>query len=267
MALKKEVLRFVAGERRSKALKRIHELNKHNIKALIDVLGEKQTDKEKIASIVNEYKALIRDIKAKKLYADIDLKLTNIGLAIDRNLCFKNLIRIVALAHKANINVWIDAEELRYRDAATHLYHNLSKTFPNIFLTVQAYSKDALQYVHDLLIEKAKLRLVKGTYKEKEALHSKSAIRKQYSLIMKHLFLSGNHFAIATHDEVLLSEALELEALYKKDIEFQFLMGLSDMLAAKLGQFGYGVAEYIPYGKDWQAYYKRRCAYLRTTRQ
>ncbi len=268
MAIPKAVLHFIAGGDFSAVLARVKLLNKQGIKALIDLLGEELHDREEVEKVVQEYKKLISEIKKKKLNAAIDLKLTNIGLCISKDYCLHNLIEILSYAKLANVQVWIDAEQHKYRVPTTQLYLRIHKKFENVFLTVQAYTKDSYDYLEKLIQQGAKIRLVKGAYKEKFVFKSKETVRKQFSKLMRHLFVTSDHFAIATHDEILLSEALKLQELYHKQIEFQLLMGLSEKFMAQLKRFD-NVAEYVPYGTDWKGYYERRLAYLkqRTGRQ
>ena len=78
------------------------------------------------------------------------------------------------------------------------------------------------------------------------------------SYLMKILFRKGDNFAIATHDSKLIEQAIKLQKLNKKNMEFQFLKGVRGNLKIELVEKGYKVAEYIPFGENWYPYFKRR---------
>jgi proline dehydrogenase len=260
--MKKEASRFIAGETLKDAVSRVEELNKKGIKALVDFLGEEVKDEKRAEEVVQEYKKLISEIKKRKLNAAVDLKLTNIGLSISKEFCLRNIIEILSYATLADVEVWIDAELRRYKNSATEIYLKLHKKYPKIYLTVQSYLKDSYPYIEKLIHKKARIRLVKGAYKEKSSIKSKKRINGRFKKMMHRLFLSSDDFAIATHYENMLSEALKLQKIYKKRVEFQFLLGLSDMFISQLKRFE-NVSEYVPYGKDWKGYLERRKDYLK----
>ncbi len=57
-------------------------------------------------------------------------------------------------------------------------------------------------------------------------------------------------FAIATHDEPLINEALEANKAHHKRLEFQMLMGVREELKHELVRKGLTLVDYIPYGKN-----------------
>ena len=68
-------------------------------------------------------------------------------------------------------------------------------------------------------------------------------------------------FAVATHDSKLIEDTIRLWKDSKFNIinfEFQFLKGIRDGLKKDLGEMGFRIAEYIPYGKEWLHYSLRR---------
>jgi proline dehydrogenase len=99
-----------------------------------------------------------------------------------------------------------------------------------------------------------KVRLVKGAYHEPEeqAFSTREQVDSNFVHLMKMLGDSGNFFAVATHDDKLVDEAIG------KNCEFQLLMGIRDELKNRLVSRGLPVAEYIPYGTHWLPYSVRR---------
>ena len=69
--------------------------------------------------------------------------------------------------------------------------------------------------------------------------------------------------AVATHDELLIKEAIRLarrRLLSPDRFEFQMLHGVRRDLQAALVRQGYGVRVYVPFGEQWYPYLMRRMA-------
>ena len=115
----------------------------------------------------------------------------------------------------------------------------------------------------DLL--KPNLRIVKGAYlePESEAFPDKHTVDMQYRrLVYRNLELS-NYTCIATHDEIIIKDCqtyIEKNKIAKDRYEFQMLYGIRRDLQKRLASEGFTVRAYIPYGKDWYAYFSRRIA-------
>ena len=72
---------------------------------------------------------------------------------------------------------------------------------------------------------------------------------------------NGSYVGIATHDELMVWEALRIIRELKlttSDYEFQMLYGVDDQLRDIIRAAGHHVRIYIPYGRDWYAYSVRR---------
>jgi len=268
MAMDKNVLRFVAGEKLHNAIARIKKLNKKKISGMIDHLGENLKSKNQIKKVLAEYKQTTDEIYQNKLDASVDIKLTNLGLCISKAYCLKNVKEIVTYAHKYNIPVWFDAEQHKYRKATVEIYLNALKIHPKIYITVQSNFKDSDIILQDIIQKRGHIRLVKGVYKENKKLvfTKEKDIKEQFVNLMEQLFITADDFAIATHDTAILKEAQFLEKKYYKNMQFQFLLGINKQLATKFSK-KYFVAEYVPYGTKWKHYYKRRIEYLKTKKR
>ena len=106
----------------------------------------------------------------------------------------------------------------------------------------------------------AKIRLVKGAYREKAKISfkSKEDVDKNYVKLMRKLFKNGNEFAIASHDGKIIQKAENLSKKYPKKFEFQMLKGIREELKLKLIKKKFVVSDYIPYGANWLPYSIRR---------
>jgi proline dehydrogenase len=79
--------------------------------------------------------------------------------------------------------------------------------------------------------------------------------------IVELMLSNGGYTGIATHDEVIVWESLDLIAKLnpsQKKFEFQMLWGVDDELRDILLETGHKLRIYIPYGENWYAYSMRR---------
>ena len=83
-------------------------------------------------------------------------------------------------------------------------------------------------------------------------------VDKNYIKLMDLLFKNGNDFAIASHDEKIISKAKSLSKRFPRKFEFQFLKGIRDEIKNDLVKKKFVVSDYIPYGTNWLAYSVRR---------
>jgi proline dehydrogenase len=116
-----------------------------------------------------------------------------------------------------------------------------------------------------MIERKARVRLVKGAYKEPEtvAYPHKSDVDASYRRQMERLLDAGNYPAIATHDETLLTAARAYATRNSVDpsrFEFQMLYGVRRDLQQLISDQGYNVRVYVPYGTMWYPYFMRRLA-------
>ena len=171
--------------------------------------------------------------------------------------------RIEALAENAEALdqfLWVDMESSKFTDRTIDVYLRILEKHPRVGVAIQAYLKRSGADVTRLLDAGARVRLVKGAYRESPDLvfPSRDGVRRSFSTLMDLLFKHGKGFAIATHDSRLIDEARVLSARYGTDFEFQMLKGIRDDLKPELVASGLRVAEYIPYGDEWYAYSMRR---------
>jgi proline dehydrogenase len=109
----------------------------------------------------------------------------------------------------------------------------------------------------------ARVRLVKGAYKEPKAIayRKKADVDAAYARQMKTLLSRGEYPAIATHDPALLEATRAFAAaqgIGPDRFEFQMLYGIRRDLQTALARAGYRVRIYIPFGRQWFPYFMRR---------
>jgi proline dehydrogenase len=261
--------RYVAGITLEDAIKACKELNAHEIKITLDVLGEFITRLDEAERNKLEYLHVIETAEKNKIDGNYSLKPTMFGLLIDKEVCYHHIREIVAKAAQFNNFVRVDMEDSQCTDMEIDLFRRLKAEFPkNVGLVVQAYMKRTLKDLENMLDLNSdetpvNYRLCKGIYVE-----PKEIAYKEYEEINQH-FLNDLEFifqykiypGIATHDKLLVDGAYKLIEKYnvpKNMYEFQMLYGVTPELRQSIINNGHPMRVYVPYGTRWFAYCTRR---------
>lgn len=257
--------RFVAGEELTAAVEAIRQLNKKQINASFDHLGESISSEAETREEVREYMHVLDSISANALDSNVSVKLTQLGLDIDKKLCYENARAIVESAARYKNFVRIDMEDSTKTDATLEIFRQLRREFDNVGIVVQAYLYRTEKDIEDLLAINARIRLCKGAYKEPEsvAFPEKKDVDANYIKLMKMLLPSGIYHGIATHDENMINATKQFAAESKiasDRYEFQMLYGIRRDLQEKLVRDSYRIRVYVPYGQYWYPYFMRRLA-------
>ena len=254
---------FVAGETAEEALRQVEKLRQKNILVTLDILGEAVQDRAQSDKAVQDYLDLLDTLAKAKSEAHISLKLRQMGLDIDDEYCFQNMVKIISRAEKAKRFVRIDMEGSALTQRTLDIFYRLKKKFDNMGIVVQAYLHRTEKDVADINKLKAKVRLCKGAYKEPKevAIKKMKDIRANFTKLAEMLFTQGVYPAIATHDSKLIKwtkEYVAANAIGTDKFEFQFLYGLRNKTQRKLAKEGYQVRAYVPFGTHWLPYFMRR---------
>jgi proline dehydrogenase len=251
---------WIAGETLDEAISRAKKENGEGLGAIINFLGEHVMDKTETGKNIEENIRLLGAIESMKVNAAVSIKLTQLGLLINRDLCRSNVEKIVSSASSKGIFVWIDMENSPYTDDTIDIYLDIFNKYGSSGIVIQANLKRSENDIKRIVAEAGIIRLVKGAYNEKKdiAFQSRSEVTINFSKLMGYLFYKSAFFGIATHDEHLINEAIEVNKAHKKRIEFQMLMGVREELKHQLVSKGFNVVDYIPYGTAWFPYTTRR---------
>ena len=251
---------WIAGEDLDEATKRVKKENSAGIDGIINFLGEHVRDPEEAEKNVEENLRILTAIENEKINASLSIKLTQLGLMIDKGVCLSNVEKIIKDAASRNIFVWIDMENSPYTEDTIEIYFNILKKYKKVGIAIQANLKRSQDDVRKIAAAHGIIRIVKGAYKEKSELAytSRSEVTINFSKLMAYLLYKSPFFAIATHDEKLIEEAIVANKAHKKKLEFQMLMGVREELKNRLVKQGFTVVDYIPYGKTWFPYTTRR---------
>jgi len=258
--------RFVAGETIAKAIEAVRVLNREGRMATLDHLGEFVFTEAEANESTEMCLQTLDAIAAAGVQSNLSLKMTSLGLDISRELCMRNMRRILERAKQYGNFVRIDMEDYGHCQVSLDIYRELREEYEKVGIVIQAYLYRSEQDVRDLGAQyDANLRLVKGAYKEPEsvAFPNKKDVDGNFLNLLK-LHLSGGHYtAIATHDEAVINEIIGYigeNSIPREQFEFQMLYGICVDLQKKLVNEGYRVRVYVPYGIDWFGYFMRRLA-------
>ncbi|QLK86300.1 proline dehydrogenase family protein [Staphylococcus sp. 17KM0847] len=257
--------KVVAGNSIEDVVKTIQRLNKKNIAATVDNLGEFVNTKQEAIAAKNDILKIMSAIHEHHLDAHVSIKLSQLGAEFDQQLAYDNVHEIVQKAAEYNqMHINFDTEKYDSLSDITHTLDQLKSEFSNVGTVIQAYLFKA-----DELIDKypdLRLRLVKGAYKESPyiAYQSKEEIDTNYiRLIEKRLLNAKNFTSIATHDHNIINHVKAFAKTHhidKSQFEFQMLYGFRSELAESIAKEGYHFTIYVPYGDDWFGYFMRRLA-------
>ena len=256
--------RFVAAETFVETVPKIKAINEYGIKVTLDLLGENVADKTTADETVDIYMQLLNNIHDAGLKSTISIKLTMMGLDIDKDYCRVNLFRLLDEAQRLNSFVRIDMEGSDYTQSTIDIFKEAFEKYPkHVGIVIQAYLKRTKKDIDELAELGADIRLCKGAYSEPAsiALQSMPEIREAYKEYAKVLFEKTTFPRMATHDDELIEWVKSYIAennISKDRFEFQMLYGLREETMREFVEQGYHARVYVPYGTMWFPYFKRR---------
>jgi proline dehydrogenase len=252
---------WVAGETMDDAVRVALDANGRGIHALVNHLGEHYREKAPVEATVREYLQLVAKLEAAHVDGDISIKPTQFGIFIDKEYALSEILPVMEATKARGCIFWVDMEAASTVTDTIWIYENLLHRYDRVGLCLQANIRRTGQDLEHLLSIGARIRLVKGAYKETPdvAFTSRADIDQEYLRHLETLFNEGKHFAVASHDSRMIQRALELSK-DRPDVPFEFAMlqGVRNTLKAELVSQGHAVTEYIPYGPTWLPYFTRR---------
>ena len=192
--------RFVPGTKLEDALQVARDLNAKGYVTSLNQLGEHTHTPEDAQFVADEIYKILDALGADSaLRTNLSIKLTQIGLGLDENLCAETLERILARAKKNHTFIRIDMEDTPYTEKTINLYYAMrTKGYENVGLVIQTYLYRSEADLRRLINDDVKIRIVKGAYKEPEdkAFPKKADVDANYDLLAKILLdasLAKNH--------------------------------------------------------------------------
>jgi proline dehydrogenase len=259
--------RFVAGETLDSAVVAVRELNGRGIAASLDLLGESVTKAEEARASAATVVQILERIAAEKLDCNVSVKLTQLGLDLDRGLCVENTRGILERGRGLGISVRIDMESSEHTQRTLDLFEKdlLPAYGDRVGIVIQSYLRRSAADIERLIGERARVRLCKGAYKEPDtvAFPVKADVDRNYVTLIERLLEKGHQPAVATHDPALITHVrrfVEAKGIAADRFEFQMLYGIRRDLQEDLRRAGFRVRVYVPFGTQWYPYLMRRLA-------
>lgn len=256
---------YISGESLDDAVRVGRELIAEGCCLTLDVLGEHVQHPDETRAYAALYRRVVERIAADGLDANVSVKPTQMGLALDPALCRENYRSILEVVERHGNFVRIDMEDTPWTDATFALHDDLRAQFPGrVGVVIQSYLRRTMTDIQTRLIpNQTHLRLCKGIYKEpvELAYHGYQEIRDNYLACLEALLAAGNYVGIATHDKHLVDGALRIIqklGLGKDRYEFQMLLGVLPGLRREIVAQGHKLRVYVPFGEAWFAYSTRR---------
>jgi proline dehydrogenase len=257
--------RFVAGETLAEAIEAVRRLNGQGLLASLDILGENIQERSAIRAARDDYVRLLDEIARAGVDSNISIKLTMLGLDVDRSFCEENLRAVLEAGRKHGNFVRIDMEGSRYTAQTLEIFHSVFPEFGRngVGVVIQSYLHRSAEDVDRLTGVGARVRLVKGAYKEPAdvAYQRRADVNASFDRLADKLLAEGVYPAIASHDEERVAHARSVASrlgLEKRAYELQMLYGVRQALQRRLAGEGHPVRTYVPYGRDWFPYFYRR---------
>lgn len=297
---------FCAGETIEQAKKVVDNLEQYKVHSVLDYGVEGKATEEEFDNTKNHLIEKIKYAKKEPYLNIVSSKLTSlfnfdllekvsagIPLMADEEAVYKKgkkrISSIAKTAEKANIKIFIDAEESWIQGAideiVTELMERHNKKQPIIYNTIQLYRHDRLQFLKDAFANAKEkgyqlaVKLVRGAYMERERERAselgysdpiqpdKSSTDQDFDEALKFCMQYAGEISLccATHN---LESTAYLAQLIKESnlpndhpsISFAQLYGMSDHLTFNLANAGFCAMKYLIYGpvKDVIPYLVRR---------
>jgi proline dehydrogenase len=250
--------RVVAGEDLPAGVTTVRDLNEAGIGGTLNALGMHVTDPDEAAANTETVIRTLRTIRDEGIDSHLSLKLTAIGLEFDEATCRKHLWAIMEVACETGVFVRIDQEEVPFVEGTMRLYADAVGAFghQNVGIVIQSYLRNPPYALSELAAGGARIRLVKGGYRESAAdvLRDRKALDAAFRRDIELLLTSACDPAIATHDVESVAWTLAVQrqiGLPAEAFEFQLLYGVRPDLQRLLASRDYRVRAYVPFGGTW----------------
>ncbi len=263
------VRRFMPGEELSAALEAAQALAAAGLGTVLTQLGENLTSRPDAEAVRDHYGTVLRELQRRALPTHVSVKLTQLGLDVDREACERAVHALAAAAEEAGSFLWIDMEDSHYTDVTLEVYRRARAAHARVGLCLQSYLRRTPADLESLLPLQPAIRLVKGAYAEPAtiAFPRKPDVDAAYltlgERLLEHAARGGARPVFGTHDPRLIARLRERAAALRVPrgtVEFHLLYGIRDKEQRRLAAEGETVRVLISYGTAWFAWYMRRLA-------
>ena len=258
---------YVAGDSIEAAVSTAKKFwERRHVCSTIDLLGEELESDEEVQYTVGVYERLIEAL-GQQVYVTLSLKPTQLGSHRGTEHCREVIRGIVAKAEKHGTKITLDMEDHHFTDMTLDIFRALHKEHPTFGTVLQSRLYRTDDDIKSIQGMKARIRICIGIYNEPKeiALQSKPEMKNKILEQLEVLFKEGHYAEIATHDEAVINEAINMAerlSIKREQYEVQMLMGVpKQTFQDQLTQNGILVRLYVPFAEKWKyatAYCKRR---------
>ncbi|KJF24991.1 proline dehydrogenase [Rhodococcus sp. AD45-ID] len=257
--------RYIGGETMDEAFDRLPAIFARGHKGSIEYTGESVRDADVANAETDVFVELAERIGKTGVDSTVSFDLSHIGLVVDPELCYRNVVRLAEATERAGAELMISAEGSDRTDLVLDIHGRLAERFTHVGVTVQARLHRTAQDIATLLDRPGRIRLVKGAFLEPDSIaypRGSAELQDAYLTYASKIVKAGHLVAIATHDRDIL-ETLRAEhgsALAAEHVEFEMLLGLGTEQLDALHADGFTTREYVIFGTEWWLYVLNRIA-------
>lgn len=261
---------FMPGETPADMLTAAEAQARLGIGALFTRLGENVADMREADGVRDHYLEVIAEIRRRGIACEPSIKLTQLGLDVDREAAYRNALAIGRAAMDAGSYFWIDMEQSSYVDVTLDMLSRLRADVPRIGVALQAYLRRTNDDAARMIREGIGIRLVKGAYNEPEsvAFPAKSAVDANYVALAMTMLApaaraTGSRAVFGTHDPAIIKtieQHGDAQGLAPTAYEIHMLYGIQRSEQRRLAEQRKNIRVLIAYGSYWFPWYMRRLA-------
>ena len=263
---RRAVRRFLPGEDLGAALDAAAEFARAGLGSVLTQLGEQVGNRAEAVAVRDHYLGVLAAVRQRRLPSEVSVKLTHLGLEVDRGACEQALSALAARAADCGSLLWIDMEESRYVDVTLELFRRTRAERNNVGVCLQAYLRRTPDDLVGLLPLGPAIRLVKGAYNEPPsiAFPRKRDVDGCYAMLADRLLQEATRGrgrpVFGTHDVRLIKgirERARRHGTPASAYEIHMLYGIKAAVQRALAAEGCTVRVLISYGTAWFAWYMR----------
>jgi proline dehydrogenase len=268
--VKRSVRKFMPGEQVEDALTAARQLQPEGITTILTKLGEELERPEDAEDVTRHYLDVFDKVAAAGLDAQVSVKPTQLGLNLSKELCYRNIDRLIERCDRGNNLLWIDMESSPYVDPTLELYRYMLGKSKRVGVALQAYLYRTMKDIESLIPLGPSIRIVKGAYLEppdvaypKKADVDENFYRSSVRLLQEDAQKTGSLLHIATHDVALqdrLGAYVTANKVPPSSYEYAMLYGIGTTQQMRLAREGRRLRVLISYGEYWFPWYMRRLA-------
>jgi proline dehydrogenase len=255
--------RFIAGETVEEAIDAARTIESAGLLHTLDMLGQRVGTMAEADAATRQYLALMERIAAADIGRNLSLKLTQLGLTVDRATCVDNLRRVLDGAGARGFFIRLDMEGSEFTQVTLDIFETMwQQGYRNAGIVLQSYLPRSMADARRMNEIGARVRLVKGAFREprKVAYSRRAAVDAAFIEIMQLLLTEGTYPAIATHDASIIATTRAFASrrgIGADRYEYQLLHGVRRDLHTQLHAEGFRVRVYVPFGDEWFRYFMR----------